>query len=193
ARYAELAEKGELRLWKKTRAQELYREMLIRAAKNGNYRFNFKDRHNEKSQAPSYALIHSTNMCTEISIPNREDSTATCTLASINLSRFVLRDKIANVDSMSLEEKLACINRKELIETAQIATQALDNVIELNHYVSTTSKKGSFDLRPLGLGVMGFGEMCLLLNIPYEHSDALTLSDKLGETIYKAALEQSVE
>lgn len=192
-RYAELAEKGELRMWKKVKAQELYREMLIRAAKNGNYWFNFKDRHNEKNQAPSYSLIHSTNMCTEISIPNRTDSTATCTLASLNLSKFVLKEKLANVDSMSFEEKLDCINWKDLIETTKIATQALDNVIELNHYVSETSRKGSFDLRPLGLGVMGFGELLLFLNIPYEHSDALTISDKLGETIYNAALETSKE
>jgi len=193
ARYAELAEKGELRLRKKTKAQELYREILIRCAKNGNYRLNFKDRHNEKNQAPNYSLIHSTNMCTEISIPNRQDSTATCTLASLNLSRFVIREKIAQVDTMSFEEKLECINWKDIVETTKIATQALDNVIELNHYVSETSKKGSFDLRPLGLGVMGFGEMLLLLNIPYEHSDALALSDKLGDTIYKAALETSTD
>lgn len=191
--YAEKAEKGEMKMWKKTKAQELYREMLIRMAKTGNYWLNFKDRHNEKSQAPSYSLIHSTNMCTEISIPNREDSTATCTLASLNLSRFLLNDKLANVKQMSLEEKLECINWKDLVETTQIAIQALDNVVELNHYVSETSKKGSFDLRPLGLGVMGFGEMLLYLDIAYEHSDALAVSDKLGSTIYNAALEKSKE
>lgn len=193
ARYCKLAEQGELRMRKKTKAQELYREMLIRAAKSGNYWFNFKDRHNEKNQAPSYSLIHSTNMCTEISIPNREDSTATCTLASLNLSRFVHREKLENIDTMTFEQKLECINRKELVETTKIATQALDNVIELNHYVSETSRKGSFDLRPLGLGVMGFGELLLFLNIPYEHADALALSDKLGSTIYNAALEHSID
>lgn len=192
-RYAEMAEKGELKLWKKMKAQELYREMLIRAAKNGNYWFNFKDRHNEKSQAPSYAPIHSTNMCTEISIPNREDSTATCTLASLNLSRFIMKDKLENVDDMTLEQKLECINWKDLVDTAKIAIQALDNVIELNHYVADTAKKSSFDLRPLGLGVMGLGELLLYLNIPYEHTDALTLSEKLAETIYNAALEKSEE
>ncbi len=193
ARYAALAEKGEIRMWKKTKAQELYRDILIRMAKNGNYRINFKDRHNEKNQAPNYAMIHSTNMCTEISIANREDSTATCTLASLNLSRFVMKEKLINVESMSFAEKLECVNRKDIVETTKIATQALDNVIELNHYVSESSKKGSFDLRPLGLGVMGLGEMLLFLNIPYEHTDALALSDKLGETIYKAALETSTE
>ncbi len=193
ARYAAKAENNELKLRKKVKAQALYREILIRAAKNGNYWLNFKDRFNEKNQSPSYGMIHSTNMCTEIGIANREDSTATCTLASLNLSKFVIKEKLANIENMSLEEKFECINWKDLVETTKIATQALDNVIELNHYVSETSKKGSFDLRPLGLGIMGFGEMLLFLNIPYENADALTLSDKLGSTIYNAALETSKE
>lgn len=193
AAYIAKAEAGEMKLWKKMKAQELYREMLIRLAKTGNYWFNFKDRHNEKNQAPSYATIHSTNMCTEISIPNREDSTATCTLASLNLSRFVKMDQLAGIEGMGFEQKLELIQWEDMIETTKIATRALDNVVDLNHYVSETSRKSSFDLRPLGLGVMGLGEMLLLLDIPYESKDALALSDKLGSTIYTAALETSKE
>lgn len=192
-KYIAKAEAGELKVRKKMKAQELYREMLIRLAKTGNYRFNFKDRHNEKNQAPSYGTIHSTNMCTEISIPNREDSTATCTLASLNLSRFVFTDKLADIEHMTLEQKMELVNRTDIIDTTKIAIQALDNVVELNHYVSDTSKKNSFDLRPLGLGVMGLGEMFQYLDIPYESKDAIALSDRLGSTIYTAALEKSKE
>lgn len=152
----EKAEAGLVKKWKKVSATELYREMLIRMAKSGNYWLNFKDRHNEKNQAPSYGLIHSTNMCTEISIANRSDSTATCTLASLNLSRFLLADKLAHIEEYTMQQKLDVINWKDLKETIQIAVRALDNVVDLNYYVSETSKKGSFDLRPLGLGVMGF-------------------------------------
>jgi ribonucleoside-diphosphate reductase alpha chain len=137
----ESAESGKTKLFRKMKAQELYREMLIRAAKTGNYWINFKDRHNEKNQAPNYAPIHSTNMCTEISIPNTPESTATCTLASLNLSRFVMKEKLATVDTMSIEEKMECINRKDIGETTRIAIRALDNVIELNYYVSDSSKK----------------------------------------------------
>lgn len=189
----EASESGKIKLFRKMRAQELYREMLIRAAKTGNYWINFKDRHNEKNQAPNYAPIHSTNMCTEISIANRPDSTATCTLASLNLSRFVIKEKIVDIENMPIEQKLECINWKELAETARIAIRALDNVIELNYYVSDTSSKGSFDLRPLGLGIMGLGELFLKLEIPYEHPDALKLSDALGKFIYENAYETSVE
>jgi ribonucleoside-diphosphate reductase alpha chain len=78
----------------KMKAKDLYREILIRAAKTGNYWINFKDTHNRANQAKPYGLIHSTNMCTEISIANRPDSTATCTLASINLGKFVLRPEL---------------------------------------------------------------------------------------------------
>ncbi len=188
----EKAEAGQARNWKKVSAQELYREMLIRMAKTGNYWLNFKDRHNEKNQAPNYAPIHSTNMCTEISIANRPDSTATCTLASVNLSRFLLREKMQEVEAMSIEEKLECVNRKDLQETVEIAIRALDNVIDLNYYVSEPSKKGSFDLRPLGLGIMGLGDMLLRLEIPYEHTDALKLSDALAKFMYEHAYTTSV-
>lgn len=148
------AEAGNVKRFKKMKARELYREMLIRMAKSGNYWFNFKDRHNEKNMAPSYGIIHSTNMCTEISIPNTPDSTATCTLASINLSRFLKNEKSNDMDKLSFDEKLENIKWDDMKETIQIATRALDNVIELNYYVSEPSKKNSFDLRPLGLGVM---------------------------------------
>jgi ribonucleoside-diphosphate reductase alpha chain len=192
--YAEAIQKAEagiIKTWKKMPATELYREMLIQMWKTGNYWINFKDRHNEKNQAPSYGNIHSTNMCTEISIPNREDSTATCTLASLNLSKFVKKDLVDRVEQMDLDAKLACIDREDIKETTAIATQALDNVIELNHYVSETSRKSSFDLRPLWLWIMWLGEMLQMLDITYESNDALVLSDKLGDCIYSTALATS--
>jgi ribonucleoside-diphosphate reductase alpha chain len=78
-------------------------------------------------------------MCTEISIANRPDSTATCTLASINLSRFVMKEKVS--DDMTFDQKNDAINWKDLKETVQIAVRALDNVVDLNYYVSEPSKK----------------------------------------------------
>jgi ribonucleoside-diphosphate reductase alpha chain len=122
------------------KAKALYREILIRAAKSGNYRFNFKDAHNRVNQAKPYGLIHSTNMCTEISIANRPDSTATCTLASINLAQFLIGDR-SQIKTISFEEKIKLIDRKDIKETTNIAIRALDNVVELNYYVSNTSRK----------------------------------------------------
>jgi ribonucleoside-diphosphate reductase alpha chain len=89
--YIKKAEAGEIRMWKKENAKKLYDKILYKLAKTGNYRLNFKDRHNEANQTPEYSIIHSSNLCTEISIPNHEGSTAVCTLASINLSKHVIK------------------------------------------------------------------------------------------------------
>ncbi len=189
------ADAGDIKLFKKVRAQDLYRDMLMRAAKTGNYWLNFKDRHNEKNQAPSYSLIHSSNLCTEISIPNNEGSTAVCTLASINLARIIDTKLTHQVDlkQMSVEQKANLINWEELKDTIHTAIRALDNVLDINYYPSEASKKNSLDLRPLGLGVMGLGELLIQLHIPYEHKDALTLSDQLGGFIYAEALAASAQ
>lgn len=189
------ADAGDIKLFKKIKAQDLYRDMLMRAAKTGNYWLNFKDRHNEKNQAPSYSLIHSSNLCTEISIPNNEGSTAVCTLASVNLARIIdvkLSHQV-ELSQMSVEQKANLINWDELKDTIHTAIRALDNVLDINYYPSAASKKNSLDLRPLGLGVMGLGELLIQLHIPYEHKDALTLSDQLGSFIYTEALAASVQ
>lgn len=186
------AEKGEMTMVRTMRARELYRRMLIQAAKTGNYWLTFKDTHNRDNAAPSYANIHSSNLCTEISIPNREDSTAVCTLASINLSRsLVSKWKSAKIDEMSLEEKLTLIDWDGLQESTTLAIRALDNVLDINFYPSEASKQNSMDLRPLGLGVMGLGELLIKLHIPYESKDALEISDKLGAFIQNAAIKTS--
>ncbi|MFA7285011.1 MAG: ribonucleoside-diphosphate reductase subunit alpha, partial [Candidatus Absconditabacterales bacterium] len=192
--YIDKAEKGEMGNFEKVRAQELYKDILVRAAKTGNYWINFKDAHNRANQAKPYAMIHSTNMCTEISIANRSDSTATCTLASLNLSKFVLKQHShVDLSHMSFEQKMELVDWNDLEETVKIAIQALDNVIDINYFPTPESKKNSFDLRPLGLGVMGFGEMLIDLAIAYDSDEAVRISDMLGAFIYKHALDTSQE
>lgn len=195
-KYVEQAENGTIgngtKAWEKVDAQTLYKDILTRAAKTGNYWINFKDAHNRANQAKPYAMIHSTNMCTEISIANRPDSTATCTLASINLSKFTIKPSIdQDLATMSFEEKIKLVDREELEETTKIAIQALDNVIDINFFPTEEAKKNSLDLRPLGLGIMGLGEMFIDLQIPYDSPEAVRLSDMLGECMYRNALETS--
>ncbi len=192
--YVSKAEAGEMNLAKKLSARQLYRDMLIRLAKTGNYWFCYKDTHNRVNQAPNYGMIHSSNLCTEISIANRGDSTAVCTLASINLTAFVDHDKLRkiNVAELSIEEKYDYINRNDLKETVQTAIQWLDNVVDFNFFPFPDTEKNCKDLRPLGLGVMGFADFLIDLHIAYDHHDATTLIDKLGAFMYQAALEKSV-
>jgi ribonucleoside-diphosphate reductase alpha chain len=123
--YVAKAENNEMNLSKKVSARQLYRDMLIRLAKTGNYWFCFKDTHNRVNQAPNYGIIHSSNLCTEISIANRGDSTAVCTLASLNLTAFVNQDKVRKVDlsTLSLEDKFDLINWDDLRDTVQTAIQ----------------------------------------------------------------------
>jgi ribonucleoside-diphosphate reductase alpha chain len=193
ASYCKKAEAGKIALFRKVQAREMYRQILIRAAKTGNYWLTFKDTHNRDNQAPNYSMIHSSNLCTEISIPNSEKSTAVCTLASINLSRSLIEKeyKKAELSKISIEDKLSLIDWDELEETAHLAIRALDNVLDVNYYPSKEAEKNSMDLRPLGLGVMGLGELCIKLHIDYESKDAILLSDKLGAHIQGAAIQAS--
>ena len=190
-RYIQIADEGKLKLFKKIQAQELYRQILIQMAKTGNYWINFKDTANRASQAPSYGLIHSSNLCTEIFIPNRGDSTATCTLASINLGRFVQVKHSDNPKVMSYEEKLWLIDEIDLISTIKLATRALDNVIDINYYPSQDAKKNSMDLRPLGLWVSWFGDLLIQLNIAYDSPECVRISEYLSKLMYNTALETS--
>lgn len=192
--YAKLADEWKLKVRDKVKAKDLYREILIRAAKTGNYWINFKDAHNRANQAKPYAMIHSTNMCTEISIANRSDSTATCTLASLNLGKFVLKPELWSIIwNLSFEDKMKLVDRDELADTTRIAIQALDNVIDINFFPTEESRKNSLDLRPLGLGVMWFGEMLIQLEIAYDSKEAIELSDRLGSCMYTNALAKSQE
>lgn len=192
--YVAKAEAGELKLAKKVSARQLYRDMLIRLAKTGNYWFCFKDTHNRVNQAPNYGMIHSSNLCTEISIANRGDSTAVCTLASLNLTAFVDHAKVrkTNIETCTVEEKFELINRDDLKDTVQTAIQWLDNVVEFNFFPYPDTEKNCKDLRPLGLGVMWFADFLIDLHIPYDHHDATIIIDKVGAFMYQAALEKSI-
>lgn len=124
--YIKKAEAGEIKLFKKMRATEMYNNIMIRLAKSGNFWINFKDTHNRANQAPSYGHIHSSNLCTEISIPNNATSTAVCTLASINLMRTIdekAYGKLSEeeIKNMSTEEKMKqLIDWEGLKETIEI-------------------------------------------------------------------------
>lgn len=185
------ADAGELRMSQKLRAQDVYRAILTQMAKTGNYWINFKDTANRASQAPQYAPIHSSNLCTEIFIPNRSDSTATCTLASVNLGRFTQIKKSDNVRAMSLEEKIKLIDADDLKATVRLAIRALDNVVTINYYPTKEAEKNSVDLRPLGLGVMGLWDLMIQLNVAYDTPEAVSLCDYLGDLMYSTALETS--
>lgn len=195
--YIKKAEAGDIKLFKKMPATELYNEIMVRLAKSGNFWINFKDTHNRTNQAPSYGHIHSSNLCTEISIPNNASSTAVCTLASANLMRTVDKmryEKLSDEErnAMSVEEKMEkLIKRDELKETVEIAIQALDNIVDFNFFPYPDTEKNSKDLRPLGLGVMGYADILIHFGIAYDSPEALVVADTFGQFMYATALEKS--
>lgn len=194
--YCEKAEKGELRLAKKIPARQLYDTMLFQLAKTGNNWINFKDTHNRTNQAPSYSMIHSSNLCTEISIPNKPDSTAVCTLASLVLPRFLREHPdrgTTAIASLSLDEKKKLIDIEQMERTIRIAIRALDNIIDLNFYPSEDAAQNSLDLRPLGLGIMGLAELYIELGVAFDSPDAVELAHFIGKHLQSYAREASMQ
>nr|WP_321486694.1 ribonucleoside-diphosphate reductase subunit alpha [uncultured Draconibacterium sp.] len=172
------AETGELKLFKKLQGRDFFKKYLFKLAKTGHPWLTFKDAHNRHNPCPNYSVINSSNLCTEIAIPNKPDSTAVCTLASINLSKHINND-------------YTDFNWKQLEETIRIIVKALDNVLDKNFYPTEASRKNTMDLRPLGIGIMGFAEALVQLRVAYDSSKAVEIAQKLGQFFKEKAYNAS--
>ncbi len=137
----------------------------------------------DTTQLYNHSLIFNgivTGNCTEISIPNSPESTAVCTLASVNLSKHINEDK-TDIDWDKL---------KDTIETMVVA---LDNILDKNFYPSEESRKNTIDLRPLGIGLMGFAETLVELGIPYDSDAAVEFAEKVAKFMRETAYRKSEE
>ncbi len=176
----EKAETGQLKMWKKIDSREFFNRYLFKLAKTGHPWLTFKDRHNEHNPCPEYSVINSSNLCTEISIPNSPESTAVCTLASVNLSKHVDKEK-------------GDIDWDKLKDTIETMVMALDNILDKNFYPSEESRKNTMDLRPIGIGLMGFAEALVDLGIPYDSDAAVELAEKVAKFMRETAYRKSEE
>ncbi len=174
------AEAGKLRMFKKLDGRDFYRKYLFKLAKTGHPWLTFKDAHNRQNPCPQYSIINSSNLCTEISIPNSPDSTAVCTLASVNLSRHVNKD-------------CTDFDWDKLSDTIRVIVRALDNVLDKNFYPSEAARKNTMDLRPLGIGIMGFAAALVDLGISYDSEEAVDVARKLGVFFHNEAYRGSEE
>jgi len=171
-RRIEEAEGGKLAQFKKIEGKTFYKRYLFKLAKTGHPWLIFKDEHNRNNPCPQYSVINSSNLCTEISIPNRPDSTAVCTLASLNLSKHVKKDRND-------------FDWDKIKDTLETMVAALDNILDKNFYPSEEAKKNTMDLRPLGIGIMGFAEALVTLEIAYDSEEAVNIARKLGAFMRK--------
>lgn len=176
--YEEKASRGELGLYKKIPAVQLWRKMLNMLFETGHPWITFKDPCNIRSPQNHIGVVHSSNLCTEITLNTSESEIAVCNLGSVNL---VAHFKDGRLDT----EKL-----KRTIHTAM---RMLDNVIDINFYAVAKARNANLKHRPVGLGIMGFQDSLHLQGIPYASAEAVVFADQSMEAVAYYAYWASTE
>ena len=175
--YEEKALNGEIKKYKVVSAPKLWKKMLSRLFETGHPWITFKDSCNIRSPQGHAGVIHSSNLCTEITLNTSADETAVCNLGSINLERHIIDNK--------LDEEL-------LSKTVKTAIRMLDNVIDINFYPTAEAKNSNLRHRPIGLGIMGLQDALFKVNFNFDSEEAVQFSDRVMEVIsYNAILASS--
>jgi ribonucleoside-diphosphate reductase alpha chain len=174
--YEAMAERGEL-FAQKVPAIDLWKSMLRMIFETGHPWITFKDPCNVRSPQDHAGVIHSSNLCTEITLNTSDEETAVCNLGSIVLDSHL--DKDGNLD------------HEKLRESVRIAVRALDNVIDINFYPTQAAKTANSRHRPIGLGVMGLQNALFIKDIPFASQAAVEFNDEFMEAIAYYAYEAS--
>ena len=175
--YEAKAKRGEMILTKTLPAKQLWRKMLTMLFETGHPWITFKDVCNIRSPQDHVGVIHSSNLCTEITLNTSAQETAVCNLGSLNLSRHVNENGL---------------DGERLARTVKTAIRMLDNVIDINFYPTDEARSSNLRHRPIGLGMMGFQDALFKLAIPFESAAAVELADATHEQIsYHAILASS--
>ncbi len=175
--YERMAREGEIRLFKTVPAKGLWRKMLTMLFETGHPWITFKDACNVRSPQDHCGVIHSSNLCTEITLNTSADETAVCNLGSVNLA---------------VHMEAGQLNRELLATTVKTAIRMLDNVVDINFYPTPEARNSNMRHRPIGLGMMGFQDALFELDIAFESDEALEFADSTHEWIsYHAILASS--
>ena len=166
--YEQLAEIGKIRLHKKIRAKDLWKKMLTMLFETGHPWITFKDPCNARSPQDHVGIVHSSNLCTEITLNTSKEETAVCNLGSVNLSRHIVNGKL---------------NKSLIKDTVTTAMRMLDNVIDINYYPTTEAKYSNLRHRPVGLGIMGFQDALFQMNLRFDSDEAIEFADQSMEAI----------
>ncbi len=176
--YEEKAARGEIKPYKKVRAVDLWRKMLTMLFETGHPWITFKDACNVRSPQQHVGVVHSSNLCTEITLNTSDSETAVCNLGSVNLHRH-LRD--------------GRLDHAKLQQTITTAMRMLDNVVDINYYAVKKARDSNLRHRPVGLGLMGFQDALYELRIPYASEAAVEFADRSMEAICYYAYWASTE
>jgi ribonucleoside-diphosphate reductase alpha chain len=176
--YERKAAAGQVEIYKSVRAKDLWRKMLSMLFETGHPWITFKDACNVRSPQQHIGTIHSSNLCTEITLNTSADEIAVCNLGSINLVNHVNED---GLDTEKLERSI------------KTAVRMLDNVIDINYYSVPQAENSNLKHRPVGMGIMGFQDALYIQRIPYSSDDALTFADRSMEVISYHAIKASTD
>ncbi|WP_135806446.1 ribonucleoside-diphosphate reductase subunit alpha [Halorussus marinus] len=191
--YERKAEAGELRQYETVDAAELWRETLTRLFETGHPWITFKDPCNVRSPQDHEGVVHSSNLCTEITLNTSEDEHAVCNLGSVNLSKHV-EPAAERVPSEGTDGNAALgLDREKLRETVETGMRMLDNVVDLNFYPTDEAERSNMRHRPVGMGVMGFHEALLERGIPFASEAAVEFADASQELVSYHAIRSSAE
>ncbi len=174
--YEEMTRTGELKLFRRIKAQELWRKMVSMLFETGHPWITFKDTCNVRSPQQHIGVVHSSNLCTEITLNTSAEEVAVCNLGSVNLVQHVEDGEL---------------NMKKLKKTIRTAVRMLDNVIDINYYSVPQARNSNLRHRPVGLGIMGFQDALYKLGYSYASDEAVTFADRSMEAISYYAIDAS--
>ena len=174
--YERLADEGKVSVYRRVNAQDLWRKMLGMLFETGHPWITFKDPCNLRSPQQHTGVVHSSNLCTEITLNTNQDEIAVCNLGSINLPQ--------HIDENGL-------NVEKLKKTIDTAVRMLDNVIDINYYSVPQARTSNLRHRPVGLGVMGFQDALYKQHISYGSDAAVEFADRSMEAVSYYAIQAS--
>ena len=176
--YEAKAAAGEIRVFKKMAALDLWRKMLSMLFETGHPWITFKDPCNIRSPQSHVGMVHSSNLCTEITLNTGPDEIAVCNLGSVNMPAHMKEGKLDHV---------------KLQKTIRTAMRMLDNVIDINYYAVEKARNANMRHRPVGLGVMGFQDCLHMMRVPFSSPECVSFADTSMEAVCYYAYLASTE
>lgn len=176
--YEAMAGYGKIKLFKTIAAKDLWRKMLSMLFETGHPWLTFKDPCNLRSPQQHVGVVHSSNLCTEITLNTNKDEIAVCNLGSVNLVNHIVDGKL---------------DVEKLGRTVKTAVRMLDNVIDINYYSVPQARNSNLKHRPVGLGLMGFQDALYLQHIAYGSEAAIEFADRSMEAISYYAIQASCD
>jgi ribonucleoside-diphosphate reductase alpha chain len=176
--YEAKAAAGEMRVFKKVQALDLWRKMLSMLFETGHPWITFKDPCNIRSPQSHVGVVHSSNLCTEITLNTNESEIAVCNLGSVNMPAHMKEGKLDKV---------------KLAKTVRTAMRMLDNVIDINYYAVEKARNSNLRHRPVGMGIMGFQDCLHMMRVPFASNQAVQFADQSMEAVCYYAYLASTE